>query len=458
MDSMISRRAARADFEAGTRVAPGPVVLVSLLALLLAGGALLYSGSAHAQRAQQQDEEARETRQVQALRERVFQALAKAQEQMDAGDFAAARRELDQVRGLADLNSYERGQLMYFGGMIEYQQDNIEAAVRAFEQVVALPDLPAGFKADTMWALVQLAMAAEQYRKVIEYGNLWLQNAEKPTGDPFYLLGVAHYQLGEHRKTVEMMNRAIEISEREGKAPREDWYGLLRAAYHELEDVRSLREVLEFMVVRWPKKEYWIHLSSIYGDLNEDRRQIATLETIYEAGWMNRENEILQLAQLYMLSGGAFKGAKIIEKGMEEGTVAQNERNYRLLAQAWMQAQDDRRSIPPLREAAQRADDGQLHVQLAQSYLNLYEFEPCVEAARTGLSRGGLSRPDTANIVLGTCLLELQRFDQAREAFRSARADSRSRSSADRWIQFIDNEVARKRDIQQQLARLQQPD
>lgn len=458
MDSMISRRAARADLEAGTRVAPRPMALVSLLALALAGGALLYSGGAHAQRVQQQQEEPRETRQVQALRERVFQALAKSQEFLDADNFAAARRELDQVRSLADLNSYERGQLLYFTGMIEYRQDNVDAAVRAFEQVVALPDLPAGFKADTMWALVQLAMAAEQYRKVIEYGNQWLQTAENPTGDPFYLLAVAHFQLGEHRKTVEMMNRAIEISERDGKTAREDWYGLLRAAYHELEDTRRLREVLELMVVRWPKKEYWIHLSSVYGELNEDRRQIAVLETIYEAGWMNRENEVLQLAQLYILSGGGYKGAKMIEKGMADGIVPRNERNYRLLAQAWMQAQDDRRSIAPLREAAQRASDGQLFVQLAQSYLNLYEFEPCVEAARTGLSRGGLSRADTANLVLGTCLLELQRFDQARQAFAAARSDNRSRNSADRWIQFIDTEVARKRDIQRQLARLQQPD
>jgi tetratricopeptide (TPR) repeat protein len=145
----------------------------------------------------------------------------------------------------------------------------------------------------------------------------------------------------------------------------------------------------------------------------------------------------------------------MIEKGMEAGVIERNERNYRLLAQAWMQAQDDRRSIPPLREAAQRSKDGQLHLQLAQSHLNLYEYNECVEAARTAISRGGLRRPGQANIVLGTCLLELERFDQAREAFRAARSDSSSRSSADRWIEFIDREVARKRDLERQLARLE---
>ena len=433
------------------RAASSALAVVSALAMLFAGAVLV---AVPAGTAQAQEEKAR---QVQALRERVFQSLAKAQEMMEAEDYAGAKRELGQVRGIADLNSYELGQILYFSGLIEYQQDNLAAAVRLFEQAVALPELPQGFRTDTIWALVQLAMAAEQYRKVLEYGNEWLKTAENPSGDPFYLLAVAHYQLKEYRKTVEMMDRAIQIKERDGNFAREDWYGLLRAGLHELGDTRRLRSVLELLVARWPKKEYWIHLSTIYGELNEERKQVAALEVIYEAGWMTRENEVLQLAQLYMQRGGAYKGARMLEKGMEGGLIERNERNYRLLAQAWMQAQDDRRSIPPLREAAQRSNDGQLYLQLAQSHLNLYEYNECVEAARTAIGRGGLRRPGHANIVLGTCLLELQRFDPAREAFRAARSDSNTRSSADRWIDFIDREVARKRDIEQQLARLQKP-
>lgn len=430
--------------------------LTAALVTVFAGGALfaLPASDAWAQRTQQQQAETQQTRQVQALRERVFQALAKAQEQLDVDNFAGARRELDNVRSMQDLNSYERGQILYFTGMIDYQQENVPAAIRAFEQVIALPDLPPGFRADTMWALIQLAMGAEEYRKVIEYGNEWLKTAENPSGDPYYLLAVAHFQLNEHRRAIEMQLRAIEIQERDGRVVREDWYGLLRAAYHEIEDNRRLREVLELMVVRWPKKEYWLHLSAVYADLNMEARQVAALETIYEAGWMNRENEVLQLAQIYMLRGGAYKGALIIEKGMKDGLIERNERNYRLLAQAWMQAQDDRRSIPPLREAAQRSGDGQLYIQLAQSYMNIYQYTECVEAARAGLSRGGLNRPDLGNLVLGNCLLELKRFDQATEAFRAARTDNRSRASADRWIDFIEREQARKRDLDRQMARL----
>lgn len=395
------------------------------------------------------------TRDVQALRERVFQALATVQEQLDAEEYAGAQRELDRLREIDNLNSYELGQILYFTGLVEFEQDNVPAAIRAFEQVVALPDLPEGFRTDTLWALVQLAMAAEQYRKVIDYGNQWLSTVENPTGDPFYLLAVAHFQAAEYRKTIEMIDRAIGLVEEDGASAREEWYGLLRAALHELNDRERLRDVLEYMGARWPKKEYWVHLSAVYGELDEDAKQIAALEPVYEAGWMNRENELLQLAQLYMLQGGPLKGARLIEKGMDSGLVQRNERNYRTLAQAWMQAQDDQRAIAPLREAARRAADGQIYLQLAQSYLNLYKYQDCVDAARSALDRGALTRTDIAHMVLGTCLLELQRFEEARGAFRIARSDRRSRDAADRWIDFIDREVARRQDIERQLARLE---
>jgi hypothetical protein len=429
--------------------------LATALLLVAAGGTFLLAPDGAQAQQQQQQKQQPEARQVQALRERVYQALAKAQEFIDADNYASARKELDAVRGIGDLNTYERGQILYFTGIIDFEQGNLQAAVRAFEQVVALPDLPTGFRADTLWALVQLAMSAEMYQKAIEYGQQWLASAENPTGDPYYLIAVAYYQLKQYRPTIENMTKAVQIAEADGRSAREDWYGLMRAAYHELEDHRRLREVLEIMVARWPKKDYWLHLSAVYGELNQERRQVAVLETMYEAGWMARESEVLQLAQLLIQHGGAFKGAKIIEKGMNDGLVERNERNYRLLAQAWVQAQDDRRSIPPLREAAERSRDGQLHLQLAQSHLNLYQFNECVDAARTSIQRGGLSRPDTANMVLGSCLMELQRYDQAREAFRAARSDSRSRTAADRWLDFIDRELARKRDIERQMSRLE---
>lgn len=48
---------------------------------------------------------------------------------------------------------------------------------------------------------------------------------------------------------------------------------------------------------------------------------------------------------------------------------------------------------------------------------------------------------------------ELKEFEQAREAFRVAHADSRSRLAADCWIDFIDCDVARRQARERKQAK-----
>jgi hypothetical protein len=267
--------------------------------------------------------------------------------------------------------------------------------VRIFEQVVALPDLPTGFKADTMWALVQLAMAAEQYRKVLDYGNQWLRTAENPSGDPFYLLAGALPAEGISAKTIEMMDRAIEIAERDGKYAREDWYGLLRAALHETNNLRRLRERAGAAWWRAGRRRNTGSTCrrSMANSTRSASRSRRWRQSTKPAGWTARTRSCSWRSST--CSAAAPTRRADAREGHGRRLIQRNERNYRLLAQAWMQAQDDKRSIPPLREAAQRSNDGQLHLQLAQSHLNLYQYNECVEAARAALNRGGLKRGPT---------------------------------------------------------------
>jgi hypothetical protein len=67
--------------------------------------------------------------------------------------------------------------------------------------------------------------------------------------------------------------------------------------------------------------------------------------------------------------------------------VEKNEKNYRLLSQAWMLAQEDGKAIPALQEAAKRSTDGELDIRLANSYLNIGEYKECVDSAQTSLKK-----------------------------------------------------------------------
>ena len=143
--------------------------------------------------------------------------------------------------------------------------------------------------------------------------------------------------------------------------------------------------------------------------------------------------------------------ATLLEREMASGRVTKIAKNYRLLSQAWMLAQEDRRAIPALKEAARLSDDGELDVRLGNAYLNISKYDECITAVRAGLKKSEKSRqkkdrlksPDHAQISLGMCLYNKQQYQASIRAFRAAAKTPRSRRVANQWIDVINAEIKR---------------
>jgi len=141
---------------------------------------------------------------------------------------------------------------------------------------------------------------------------------------------------------------------------------------------------------------------------------------------------------------------------MKSNIVESNERNLRLLSQAWYQAREDEKAIPPLERAAAMTNEGELYIRLAQAHLNLENWSEAASAVEKGLKAGSLKRNDTANIMLGMALFNQKRLEQARRAFERAATDSRSQRAATQWIAYVDSEMKR-RDLMNQAPPEQAP-
>lgn len=393
-----------------------------------------------------------ETRRTPAMRERVYTRLAEAQECAEMDDIECAQQRLAQVRDMDDLNSYETAQMWNFYAFIYFGQDNYREAIRAYEMVLQQPELPLGMETTTMYTLCQLYFQQERYEDSLEMLDRWFALSENAGAEPYVLKAQILYSLQRFREGIEPVRTAIGINEELERAPQENWYRLLNVFYYELEDYTNVIEVLRTMVEMWPKREYFVQLSAMYGQEGDDNAQLALYEVANEAGWLTRSNELIQLAQLMLQADIPIKAAKILQAALDDGTVESNERNWRLLAQSWQLSQDDERAVPALTRAAGLAEDGTLDLSLAQSYQNLYEWEECVDAAREGIRKGDLRREDQAYMILGACLFELKEYSAARNAFEEAADDERSRTNARSWVQYVDSEESRDRELAAALA------
>lgn len=428
---------------------------LSGIAALAIAGLCTAPSDAYAQRAgaDRSGEEQQETRRVPAMRVAVGDTLSEAQECAEEGDFQCARRLLERVRGMRDLNAFERAQMWNFFGFIYVNEENFREAITAYENVLEqIDEIPAGLANQAMETLAMLYYQEERYQDALDMLDRWLAVTENPQPQSYILKATIYYQMRRFREGIPEVQRALEIARERNQPPQEQWYSLLQAFYFEVEDYPSLIQTLRFMAERWPKRDYFVQLAGIYGQEGEEDLQLALFEAAYEAGWLTRGSDLVTLANMLMQANTPYKAGQILSEGLEDGTIDSTEANWRTLSQAWQMAQEHERALPALTQAARMTNDGELDRRLAESYQNLARWDDCADAARSALDKGGLNRPDTTRIVLGICLTEQKQYPAALEAFQAAQRDDRSREVAGQWIRFVQNERERERQVTEALA------
>ncbi len=424
-----------------------PVLL--LMAALLGASPLLFAQKSDGEGEKEQ------TRTTSAMSEKVYRKLAEAQEKAEAENFTQAKAVLDGI-DKEKLTPYEKAQVYNFYGFIYYSQERYADSIKAYETVLQQPDIPEGLRDQTRYTIAQLYFTTEQWQKAINLIEKWLKTAKNPGPDPYILLGSAYYQLEQYPKMIAPIEKAMEIARERGTDIKEQWWLLLRVAYFEQKDFKKVTEILETLVNHWPKKEYWTQLSAMYGELGQEKRQLAAYWAAYDQGLLSRSNELVQLAQLFLQADVPYKAGVVLEKGFKAEQVEKTANNYRLLSQAWALADEDQKAIPALKLAASMSKDGDLDIRLAQSYLNLSKYDECIQSAREGLRKGGVKREDSARIILGMCLYESRKYEDAKKAFRLAAKDKRSERTARQWVSFIEKEQERLRQLDEALKQARQ--
>ena len=419
--------------------------LVAILSLSLAVPAV----------AQKDKKESRKTKQTVAMSQPVYEALMVIQEFVEAEDFVNAQAEIVELRQKKKLSPYELAQIWNLSGYSYYLQEDYPKAIDSYKQVLAQPELPEALTQSTLKTLAQLHFTVEDYELALETIKQLMSVIAEPAADVYMLLGQAYFQMQRYEEAITPIQTAIDMYKEQGRLPRENWLLLLRVCYWELKDFPNMLIVLEELIAAYPKDTYVLTLAGVYSELGDTKKQLALTQSLYEKGYIEGKSHAVNLSNLYLLHGQPYKAATLLEKEMAAGNVKSDVRNLRLLSQSWYSAREDRKAIPPLKQAAASSDDGELYIRLAQSYLNLENWGDAADSAKRALSAGGLKRMDTANIMYGMALFNQKKLEQARRAFQAAGKDKRSKRAAAQWIKYTDSEIRRRDTLTQKLPEVE---
>ena len=400
---------------------------------------------------------------------KVYEALEEVDDKGEpAPDMETVLEVLTDLRNNKDnLKSYDRSVMWNAWAYVYMNDGKYPEAMDAYTKLMNEPEVTIGLRNGAMFALAQLNLAQENYKKGIQLILQWMDEVEKVTAQSYSVLGQAYYATKDYRKSMKSLETAIDMAEEEGYKPRENWYALLAACYSELKDEIGEKEsilkqipIYEILVNLYPKKLYFIQLGGAYGTLGRERDYMITMKTAYQKDFLNKEGEYLALAQLLLLNKNPYWAAEVLVSGQKKmitvtdeetkeekivPVVKSTEKNLKVLADAWRMAQEIDKAIPVLEKAAAMSKDGKSYVLLGNLYLSEDKVNEAVAAIKKGLEKGKITKLSQVYLTLGQAYFELEEFDEAKKNFRIAARDKdkKIKTQANNWIKYTENEEIR---------------
>lgn len=411
-------------------------------------------------------ESVKKSKKVPAMRNRVYSQLARAQALSDKGDKIEGFEVLDDVKDRLDsLNSYERAMLWNFYGFMYYGNDDIGLAIDSFEQVINETNIPDSLKMSTLYSLSQLSMGQQDFKKALSFLNQWKQLKESSAkkdlmANQYVLFAQIYYQDKQFHASLKHINQAITAQKKHSdvakRLPKEPWLILQRANYFELKQPEKVTEVMEALVRYYSKPAYWLQLSAMYGETDQEDKQLAVMEAAWQAGYITKASDVLTLAQLYRFHNVPFKAADLLDNTIKNGVISAEEKHLDLLAQSFIAAKEEKEAVNVLTQLTKINDSGKYEAQLAQVYLNQEEWTLAIQFAKKAIKRGSQTLNETLGtmyIVLGMASANLatdnsKYYQKSLNAFDKAKQYKKVTKMAQQWFKYVEREQQHK----QQLA------
>lgn len=444
--------------------------IMKTLSLSVAAGAIALAApmatpslesSAYAQEAQQQE---KKTRKVPAMTLAAHREIQKAQELMapeeegETPDLPGAARVLDELLAKGRINDYEKAVAWQLKASIAFEQDDTPASIRAFEQILKYRDsIPEALELNILFSLSQLYYSIENYDRALTYAKEWEPRATIISVNQIVYISQLYYVRSEYPQSLDYIYRAInEAQALDTVEVKENWYGIALSSHWELNQYDKVRDVLELLIVTWPKPQYWLQLSGIYAELGRENDSYSITEAAYQQGFLDdKDTQLVNMAQILIARDAPIKAANVVERSYEKNLVERTPENERLLGQAYLRAAEYEKSIEPLKNAAEGLEDGDLWFQVGQVQSQLEDYRGAVESYTKAVAQMSKTESDrkknharilAAHVATGTSLIELKEFDDASAAMEKARkvaSTRRERGQVDNWVKYLASERAR---------------
>lgn len=260
--------------------------------------------------------------------------------------------------------------------------------------------------------------------KTLEHFRKFVDSTPDVEPDELDTLARLYRQNGEFSEASAWFGKAIDLTTARGDKPKEELFQLRDHCLLETKDTAGRLANLEALTSLYPDPKYYSNLVALYQEQSRDDRvvmlNVFRLAISDPDGGLATVGGYLTYADVALVSGSPGEAMRALERGIKDGVVPGVGTNQQLLQEAKAAVAADRRTLEAEAASAAKNGKGDVSVKVGLGYYSTGNFEKAAEMVRQGIAKGGVTRIDDANLLLGAALMELGRHDEAKAAFEAA--------------------------------------
>lgn len=343
------------------------------------------------------------------VRAAVGRPLQEAQSLAAAGKYAAAMEKVREAEAVPNKTAAESQVVEQMRQYIAVKSGDVSVGGAAAAKAKFAADYNAG-----------------RYEATIADGEM-LRKAGALDGASMQIIAQAYYLSGNKAGCVRYIKQNF------GSGGGDAVLELERRCAYDAGDSETERAVLEQLVARSGKPEYWQELLSVASRSSglSDHQTLDIYRLKLMTGSMKDANDYMLLAELALQLGFAGEAQNVMQKGIDS-KVLSGDRPTRLLNMAKGQAATNAANAAKNQAAASAAKNGDALVKIGEDDWGQGKYADAIKSIQAGIDKGATD-PDNAQIRLGQAYLGAGQKDAAIRAFNKATKNPTQQMIAHLW-------------------------
>jgi tetratricopeptide (TPR) repeat protein len=189
------------------------------------------------------------------------------------------------------------------------------------------------------------------------------------------------------------------------------------------------------------KKTYWMQLSAVYGQLEDYPNALAIMQLAYGSNLVTDDGEVRRLADLLLFNEVPYRGAQVLETGIEKKVVKVDDKLYEKLANCWIAAGELDKAIQPLQKGAELAPTGEMYLRLGEVDIQREDWAGATAALERGINKGQLKDAANAQMLMGIALFNQKKLGEAKTWFQRSAQSEKHRQMSRGYLQLIESQT-----------------